>query len=59
LLNWTGHYGVARLVAKHGRAGNLMTWKEQLHADCPRRDARINDRCDLVCPDLTPSGRAP
>ena len=25
-----GHYGVARLIAKHGREGNLMKWKEQL-----------------------------
>ena len=47
-----GRYNAAKLIAKHGRAGNLMTWKEQLHADCPRPDARINDRCDLVCPDL-------
>ena len=31
---------------------NLMVWREMLNADCPRRDARIHDRCDLVCPDL-------
>jgi hypothetical protein len=30
----------------------LMVWREMLNADCPRRDARIHDRCDLVCPDL-------
>jgi hypothetical protein len=47
-----GHYGVARLIEKHGRESNLMAWRETLNADCPRRDARINDRCDLVCPDL-------
>jgi hypothetical protein len=27
--------------AKHGRQGN-MTWKEQLNADCPKRDGRLN-----------------
>jgi hypothetical protein len=47
-----GHHGVARLIEKHGRESNLMAWRETLNADCPRRDARINDRCDLVCPDL-------
>jgi len=25
---------------------------ELLNADCPKRDARIQDRCDLICPDL-------
>ena len=29
-----------------------MKWKEQLNGDCPRRDSRLRDRCDLVCPDL-------
>ena len=29
-----------------------MVWREMLNADCPRRDTRIHDRCDLVCPDL-------
>jgi hypothetical protein len=29
-----------------------MKWKDQLNADCPKRDARIRDRCDLVCPGL-------
>jgi hypothetical protein len=48
-----GHYGVARLIEKHGREGSLMKWKAQLNADCPRRDAQIHDRCDLACPDLS------
>jgi hypothetical protein len=30
----------------------MMAWREMLNADCPRRDARIHDRCDLICPDL-------
>jgi hypothetical protein len=28
--------------AKHGRQGNMMKWKEQLNADCPKRDGRLN-----------------
>ena len=47
-----GRYSVAKLIEKHGRKGNLMVWREMLNADCPRRDARIHDRCDLVCLDL-------
>jgi hypothetical protein len=42
-----GRYSVAKLIEKHGRKGNLMVWR-MLNADCPRRDARIHDRCDLV-----------
>jgi hypothetical protein len=42
----------AWLLANQGREGNLMKWKEQLNADCLRRDARIHDCCDLLCPDL-------
>jgi hypothetical protein len=48
-----GHYGVARLIEKHGREGNLMAWRETLNADCPRRDATgLHNRCDVVSPDL-------
>jgi hypothetical protein len=47
-----GRYSVARLIEKYGRKGNLMVWREMLNGDCPKRDARIHDRCDLVCPDL-------
>ena len=48
-----GRYSVAKLIAKHGRKGNLMKWREQLNGDCPKRDAHsLQDRCDLVCPDL-------
>jgi hypothetical protein len=47
-----GRYSVAKLIAKHGRTGNLMKWREQLNGDCPKCDARMQDRCDLVCPDL-------
>jgi hypothetical protein len=47
-----GRYGVARLIEKHGRNGNMSKWLEMLNSDCPKRDARPQDRCDLVCPDL-------
>jgi hypothetical protein len=48
-----GRYSVAKLIAKHGRRGNMMKWKEQLNGDCPKRDGRLYDRCDLLCPDLS------
>jgi hypothetical protein len=46
-------YHVHRLIEKYGRNGNMMKWREMLNADCPRRDARLSGRCDLVCPDLS------
>ena len=47
-----GRYSVAKLIEKYGRKGNMMKWKEQLNGDCPKRDARMMERCDLICPDL-------
>ena len=47
-----GRYQVHKLIAKYGRRGNMMKWKEQLNGDCPKRDSRLHDRCDLICPDL-------
>jgi hypothetical protein len=47
-----GRYHVHRLSEKYGRNGNMMKWREMLNADCPKRDARLHDRCDLICPDL-------
>ena len=47
-----GRYSVAILIDKYGRTGDVMKWKEQLNGDCPKRDGRLNDRCDLVMPDL-------
>jgi hypothetical protein len=47
-----GRYSVTKLVEKYGRKGNLMKWREQLNGDCPKRDGRPLDRCDLLCPDL-------
>jgi hypothetical protein len=49
-----GRYHVHKLIEKYGRQGNMMKWREMLSADCPKRDGRPNDdRCDLVCPDLS------
>jgi len=48
-----GRYQVRKLIAKYGRHGNMMKWREQLNGDCPRRDAHsIQERCDTICPDL-------
>ena len=48
-----GRYQVRKLIAKYGRRGNMMKWREQLNGDCPRRDAHsLQERCDLICPDL-------
>jgi hypothetical protein len=47
-----GRYRVHKLIEKYGRKGNMMKWREMLNADCPKRDGRLNDRCDLTCPDL-------
>ena len=50
--NRKGRYQVHKLIEKYGRNGNMMKWREILNADCPKRDGRLTDRCDLVCPDL-------
>jgi hypothetical protein len=47
-----GSYHVPKLIEKYGRNGNMMKWRKMLNADCPKRDGRLNNRCDLVCPDL-------
>ena len=49
-----GRYSAAKLIEKYGRKGNMMKWREMLNADCPKRDAAgLQDRCDVVCPDLS------
>jgi hypothetical protein len=48
-----GRYSVAKLIEKYGRRANMMKWKQQLNGDCPKRDGRLYDRCDLLCPDLS------
>jgi hypothetical protein len=48
-----GLYLVRKLIAKHGRKGNMSAWVSDLKGDCPKRDAAgLQDRCDVVCPDL-------
>jgi hypothetical protein len=46
-----GLYLVRKLIEKYGRNGNMI-WREMPNADCPKRDGRLTDRCDLICPDL-------
>jgi hypothetical protein len=36
-------YHVPKLIEKYGRMGNMMKWREMLNADCPKRDARVQD----------------
>jgi hypothetical protein len=53
-----GRYQLHKLIAKYGRKGNMMKWKEQLNGDCPKRDAHsLHERCDLICPDLPKATR--
>ena len=42
-----GRYSVAKLIAKHGRKGNMSAWVSDLKGDCPKRDAAgLQDPCD-------------
>jgi hypothetical protein len=42
-----GRYHVHKLIERYGRNGNMMTWREMLNADCPKRDAHsLHERCD-------------
>lgn len=48
-----GRYSVAKLVAQHGRRGNLSKWVSDLKGDCPKRDVHaLHERCDVIRPDL-------
>ena len=47
-----GRYRVAKLIAKHGRKANMSAWVSDLKGDCPKRDGRPTDRCDLICSHL-------
>ena len=33
-----GRYSVAKLIAKHGRKGNMSAWVSDLKGDCPNPD---------------------
>ena len=45
-------YSVAKLIAKHGRRGNMMKWREMQRRLPEAGCNRPSYRCDLVCPDL-------
>ena len=48
-----GRYSVAKLLVEHGHRGNMSKWVSDLRGDCPKRNAaHLNERCDLICPDL-------
>ena len=48
-----GRYHVRKLIEKYGRKGNMSKWVSELEGDCSNRDAHsLNERCDVVCPDL-------
>jgi hypothetical protein len=47
-----GRERVARLVERYGRETRLPDLRHQLAADCKRRDASINERCDVYFPQL-------
>ena len=48
-----GRYSVAKLIAQHGRRGNLSKWVSDLKGDCPKREAvSLHERCDLICSDM-------
>jgi len=36
-----GRYRVAKLVAQHGRLGNMSKWMSDLKGDCPKRSNAI------------------
>ena len=40
-----GLYLVRKLIAKHGRKGNMSAWLSDLKGDCPKRDGRLCRRC--------------
>jgi hypothetical protein len=49
----TGRFGpVSFRLAEARPQGNMSAWVSDLKGDCPKRDGRLTDRCDLICPDL-------
>ncbi len=48
-----GQYPLAHLVARYGRDEKLFTWRDEITADCPRKQAHGDyDLCGAICPDL-------
>ena len=41
--------GVPKLIAQHGRRGNVTKWVSDLKGDCPKRDAlQLHERSRLI-----------
>ena len=42
-------HSVAKLIAQHGRRGNVTKWVTDLKGDCPKRDAlQLHERSRLI-----------
>jgi hypothetical protein len=55
-----GRYKVAKLIAEHGRQGNMTKWLSDLKGDRPNREhPRMQDRCDVICPDCRSCSECP
>ena len=53
-----GRYSVAKLIAKHGRKGNMSAWVSNRTVTArsatpsgSKTAATWQDRCDVVCPE--------
>jgi hypothetical protein len=55
-----GRYSVAKLIAKHGRKGNMSAWVSDLKGDRPKRDrAGLKTAatwCARTCPTCSKTG---
>jgi hypothetical protein len=48
-----GRYAVARLIEQRGRDAKVIDWRDEITADCPKKQAgNMSDQCAAQCPDL-------
>ena len=48
-----GCYAVARLIEQRGRDAKVIDWRDEITADCPKKQAgNMSDQCAARCPDL-------
>ena len=48
-----GRYPVARLIEQRGRDAKVIDWRDEITADCPKKQAgNMSDQCAAQCPDL-------
>jgi hypothetical protein len=48
-----GRYRPDRLIERYGIDAKLFDWKDEINADCPRKQAMdLNDICGARCPYL-------